>query len=186
LLEVERRKFWDDSAIQLLEREAFTNRDQETALTLVWSAPSQRREFHAVYHMQEVHPPLAEWVLALAGATDRKVVYPGCESASRHGKVDHRVLNPNGLQRGPHRPRTPGLALCDFYLFGSVKGSLQRSCCDAGQHLLKAIDAAFLTTQTVNREDVLQNEGERSGDDAKARGGPRNEKKSFDFYSANV
>jgi hypothetical protein len=97
------------------------------------------------------------------------------QAVKAHGRADHRVLNPNGLQRGPG-PRKPGLAPCDLYLFGSLKGSLQRSSCDAGQHLVNAIDAVFQTMQTVNREDVLPNEGERSGDDAKAGGVPEKKK----------
>jgi transposase len=66
------------------------------------------------------------------------------------------LLASNGMKRVPHAPYSPDLALCDFCLFGYIKGRLAGASFQRPDQLLQAIDAIFQSIEKATLKRVFQ------------------------------
>jgi transposase len=62
----------------------------------------------------------------------------------------------NGMRRVLHRPYSPDLAPCDFYLFGYIKGRFAGASFEEPGQFLQAIDAIFQSIEKGTLKRVFQ------------------------------
>jgi hypothetical protein len=64
------------------------------------------------------------------------------DNASTHGADDD--FNRLGITRRPHPPYSPGLAPCDFWLFGNLKTKLEGSTFTSAEQLMVKVNEILM------------------------------------------
>jgi transposase len=155
---------WLPEGTEAPERECITIQSRKMMVTIVWNHTGFYRivafpkgmKFNTDYYISHILDPLAEWRRSQVGGSNRKLHVHADNARPHTAKKVTEFLAGNGMKRAPHPPSSPDLALCDFYLFESLKGRLAGTSFEEPDQLLQAIGAIVQSIEKATLERVFQ------------------------------
>jgi hypothetical protein len=113
-------------------------------------------KFNAGSSIFHILDPLAEWRRSQVGGSDQRLHVQADDVCPNTAENVTEFFADNGMKRAPHLPYSPDLVLCDFSLFGHIKGRLTDASFEEFDQLLQESHAIFQSIEEATLERMFQ------------------------------